>query len=330
MPLLFPECSVFVDLPLDQLRAYLPERREPGDFDAFWDRTLADARTHDLNATFTPYTTDLSLMDVSDVTFAGFAGHPIKGWFIRPTAAEGPLPCVVQYIGYNGGRGLPHDWLTWPAAGYATFVMDTRGQGAGWRTGDTPDPIPGTGPETPGKLTQGVFDPEAYYYRRLFTDVVRAVEAARTHPSVDPEKIIVSGGSQGGAMALAAAALVRDVSYAFIDVPFMSHIRRAAEITDEDPYAELGRFLAVHRTRIDEVFATLDYFDGMNFAVRAEVPALFSVGLRDGITPASTVFAAYNHYAGRKDISVWPFNAHEGGQSQQAIEQLRIARELFG
>jgi cephalosporin-C deacetylase len=159
---------------------------------------------------------------------------------------------------------------------------------------------------------------------------VLAVESARVHPATDPGKIIVTGGSQGGGMALATAALVPDLAYAFVNVPFMSHIRRAAEITDEDPYAELGRFCAVHRTRVEDVFATLDYFDGLNFAARARTPARFSVGLRDGITPASTVFAAYNHYAGPKDIAVWPFNAHEGGESHQALDQLRIARKVFG
>lgn len=321
---------MFVDMPLDQLRAYLPERREPADFDAFWDRTLAEARAHDLNPVFEPYEADLALVDVADVTFAGFGGHPIKGWFIAPAGASGPLPCVVEFIGYGGGRGRPHDWLLWPAAGYATFVMDTRGQGGSWRSGDTPDPVGGNGAQIPGKLTQGVFDPDDYYYRRLYTDVVRAVEAARSHPLVDAARVVVTGGSQGGGMALAAAALVPDLAYAFINVPFMCDIRRAVEITDEDPYGELGRFCGIHRTRVEEIFATLDYFDGLHFAARARTPARFSVALRDGVTPPSTVFGAYNHYAGPKDITVWPFNGHEGGESQQALELLRLARKILG
>lgn len=323
---------MFVDMPLDQLRTYLPERREPEDFDDFWARTLAEAREHDLGAEFRSYATDLAMIEAFDVTFSGYGGHPIKGWLLRPASAAGgaALPCVVEFVGYNGGRGLPHDWLLWPSAGYAAFVMDTRGQGGGWRTGDTPDPAPGLGPEVPGKLTQGVFDPDGYYYRRLYTDAVRAVEAARSHPGVDADRIIVAGGSQGGGTALAVAALVPGIAHAFINVPFMCHIRRAAEITDEEPYAELGRFCATQRARVDDIFATLDYFDGMNFAVRARTPAQFSVGLRDGVTPPSTVFAAYNHYAGPKDISVWPFNGHEGGGTRQALEMLGIARKVFG
>ncbi len=41
--------------------------------------------------------------------------------------------------------------------------------------------------------------------------------------------------------------------------------------------------------------------------------ALFSVGLADDITTPSTVFAAFNHYAGPKDIAAYEFNGHEGG-----------------
>ncbi|GAA2890665.1 cephalosporin-C deacetylase [Streptosporangium fragile] len=320
---------MFIDMPLDQLREYRPERREPAEFDAFWAKTLAEAREHDLDAVFTEVETDLALVRCFDVRFAGFGGHEIRGWFLVPAAAEEPLPCVVQYIGYNGGRGRPHDWLTWPVAGWATFVMDSRGQGGGWRSGDTADPVGGTGPQVSGKLTQGVSDPHDYYYRRLYTDGVRAVEAARAHPLVDASRIVVSGGSQGGAIAQAVSALVPGLLFAFIDVPFMTHIRRAAEITDEDPYGELGRFFKGNRHRVDQVFETLDHFDGLNFAARNVTPALFSVGLRDGVTPASTVFAAYNHHAGPKDIRVWPFNGHEGGESHQLAEQLRTARKLL-
>jgi len=115
-------------------------------------------------------------------------------------SAGSPVPCLVEYIGYGGGRGLPHEWLLWSAAGYAHFVMDTRGQGSSWRSGDTPDREPdGSNPQYPGFMTRGILDPQTYYYRRVFIDAVRALEAARTHPAIDPQRVAVLGGSQGGA-----------------------------------------------------------------------------------------------------------------------------------
>jgi cephalosporin-C deacetylase len=323
------------DLPLAELRVYKPEREEPADFDAFWASTLAEARAHPLAARFEPVDAGLVSIDVWDVTFAGFGGQPIKGWFMAPRdpadspfARNGRLPCVVEYIGYGGGRGRPIDWLLMPSAGHATLVMDTRGQGSSWRPGDTPDIATAdvTG-QYPGFMTRGILDATTYYYRRLMTDAVRAVEAARAHPLVDPARVAMNGGSQGGGLALAAAGLVPDLLLTLTDVPFMCHWRRATEITDGDPYHEIVRFAMIHRDQVECVFQTLSYFDGLNMAARATSPALFSVGLMDQVTPPSTVFAAYNHYAGPKAIEVYPFNGHENGETVQSELKLRRLAE---
>lgn len=321
---------MFFDLSLDELQTYLPTRQEPTDFEAFWTRTLNAARNFSLNAKFDPVETGLRLVKTFDVTFSGYNGQAIKGWLILPRHRTEPLPCIIEYIGYGGGRGLPMDWLLWSNTGYAHFVMDTRGQGSVWRTGDTPDPEPeGANPQVPGFMTRGILHPDTYYYRRVFTDAVRAVEAARSHPAIEAKRIVVTGGSQGGGIALAVAGLVPGLSAAMPDVPFLCHYRRATEIIDTYPYHEIAQFCQRHRDKIDTVFNTLAYFDGVNFAARAQCPALFSVGLMDDICPPSTVFAAYNHYAGPKQIKVWPYNHHEGGESFQSVEKVKFLQQLF-
>ncbi|WP_203994530.1 acetylxylan esterase, partial [Sphaerisporangium rufum] len=208
------------DLPLAELREYRPERDEPADFDAFWKQTLDEAATVDLAAEFTPYDAPLSGVRVYDTTFAGWGGDPIKAWLLLPAGAGGPLPCVVHYLGYSCGRGLPIDHLAWPSAGFATLVVDTRGQGAAHigLPGATGDPHGGSVPHAPGMMTRGILDPEQYYYRRVFTDAVRAVEVAAGHPEVDAERIAVAGASQGGGIAQAAAALQPKARAALIDV----------------------------------------------------------------------------------------------------------------
>lgn len=319
----------FFDMPLEDLKNYLPERPEPADFDAFWAKTLADARQHPLNAEFTPIDTGLRLLDCFDVSFSGYGGQRIKGWFLMPKGSQEALPCVVEYIGYGGGRGFPVDWTLWPAAGYAHFIMDTRGQGSSWRKGDTPDIAEGDNPQYPGFMTRGVFSPETYYYRRVFTDAVRAVEASRSHPAVDPNRIAVKGGSQGGGITIAVAGLVDDVSAALPDVPFLCHYKRAVGLVDTMPYGEIRQFLKNHRDKAETVYKTLSYFDGMNFAARAKAPALFSVALMDVICPPSTVYAAYNHYAGQKEMAIYEYNDHEGGGSEQAIRHLRYLQAIL-
>jgi cephalosporin-C deacetylase len=321
---------MYFDLPLDELRQYKPDRTEPEDFDAFWAATLEETRRHPIEAMFEKVDADFAFIDAYDVTFNGYGGQPIKGWFLVPTAAASKLACVVQYIGYGGGRGFPLDWLAWPNYGYATLAMDTRGQGANWRHGHTADIEPaGSSPQHTGWMTRGIFDPHTYYYRRLMADAVRAVEAAGQHPLVDGARIAVSGGSQGGGLSLAVAGLEPRASVLLSDVPFLCHYRRAVEITDSDPYGEIARFCKIHRDKVDQVFTTLSYFDGLNFAARAKANALFSTGLMDLTCPPSTVFAAYNHYAGPKDMRVWEFNNHEGGENYQLLEQVKFLRTAW-
>ncbi|MET7389261.1 acetylxylan esterase [Streptomyces sp. NPDC005529] len=310
------------DLPLDELRPYRSASTEPEDFDAFWAKTLQEVREHELAARFEPVETSLKTVRTFDVTFAGFGGHPVKGWLTVPSWANAPLPTVVEFVGYGGGRGLAHTHLLWASAGYAHFVMDTRGQASAWGGGGTPDPV-GSAPAFPGFMTRGVEDPETYYYRRLFTDAVRAVETARSHPLVDGARLAALGGSQGGGIAIAVGGLVPDLSAVLPDVPFLCDFPRATVVTDRSPYREIGNYLKTHRGRTGQVLRTLSYFDGVHFAARGRAPALFSVALEDQTCPPSTVFAAYNAWAnGEKRIEVYDFNDHEGGGPYQQAAQL--------
>lgn len=324
------------DLPVAELRTYRPDVAEPPDFDEFWARTLAEARAHPLGLELRPVDAGLRTLEVTDVTFAGFGGHPVKAWYTRPAGESADLPVVVQYQGYGGGRGLAHERTLWANAGYAYLYMDVRGQGGSWGSGgETPDPV-GHGAAVPGSMTRGVLDPHDHFYRRLFTDGVRAVEAARALPGVDAGQVVVTGISQGGGTALAVAGLVPDVAGVMADVPFLCHIRRATEITSADPYGEVARYLSVHRDQVEQVFRTFAYLDGVNFARRATAPALFSVALMDLICPPSTVYAAVNHYGeraagGAKAVEVveYAYNDHEGGQGHQEARQIAWLARRF-
>ncbi|HEX5857375.1 MAG TPA: acetylxylan esterase [Microbacterium sp.] len=325
------------DLTLPELETYRPDVLEPSDFDAFWTETLDEARSAGGGVAVTRVESPLRAVEVFDVTFPGFAGDPVKAWLLLPTGSEGPLPAVVEYNGYGGGRGLPHERLAWAASGYAYLFMDTRGQGSGWGSGgSTPDPH-GSGPATPGFMTRGIDDPAGYYYRRVYTDAVRAIDAVRGLDRVDAGRVAVCGGSQGGGIALAAAGLTEGLVAVMPDVPFLCHFERAVGMTDTDPYGEIVRYLSVHRGAEARVFGTLSYFDGVNMAKRATAPALFSTGLLDQVCPPSTVFAARNHYGSRRgapatgaeaSISVYAHNQHEGGAAYQWAEQAEFLARL--
>ncbi|MET0296197.1 MAG: acetylxylan esterase [Microbacterium sp.] len=319
------------DLDERALRDYAPDVRVEDDFDDFWQRTLAESRAASSEALLTPVDSRLRAVELSDVTFSGFAGDPVRGWYLRPAGVSEDLPTIVEYVGYGGGRGAAHERLAWASAGYAYVVMDTRGQGSSWGTGGATEDPHGTGPSVPGFMTRGIQSPDTYYYRRLITDAVLCVDAVRTFAGVDADRIAVAGGSQGGGLALAVSGLRSDLAGLMTDVPFLTHFERAVGMTGRDPYAEIARYLANHRGTEEDVFRTLSYVDGVNFARRATAPALFSAALHDATCPPSTVFAAYNAYAGTdKQITVYPFNDHEGGGPDRWPDLVAFADARLG
>lgn len=323
----------FADLGIEELHRYAPRLEEPGDFDARWTDTLAEAREFGGGVHWRAVDSYLTAFEVFDVSFPGFGGDPVSAWWVRPRGSKGDLPIVVEFNGYGGGRGLPHERLLWPAVGYAYLFMDTRGQGSAWGNGGSTADASGGGagaaPSLPGFMTRGVEEFEHYYYRRLLTDAARAVDAARELPGVDATRVALAGASQGGGLAIAAAGLVPDVAAALVDVPFLCHFGRGVELADQDPYQEIVRYLAVHRDKVDAVFATLAYVDGVHHAARARCPALFSAALRDDVCPPSTVFAAYHAWGGPAQIVTYPYNSHEGGQAHQQRRQLEFLADLW-
>ena len=311
------------DLEDQELVNYRTAVTPPADLADFWARTIAEARAVAWEPKVEEIKCGLRVIDVFDVTFSGFGGEPIKAWLHMPAGSDGDLPIVVRYCGYECGRGLPHQVSPWPLAGYACLSMDARGQGSGWGlVGDTPDS--GTfGPSGPGLMTHGILDPETYYFRRLFTDAVLAIDAARQLKGVAANAIAVTGTSQGGGMTLAVAGLVGGLTAAMPDVPFLSDVPRGMALSDHGPYLELVRYLATHRQDEPRVMKVLAYFDASVLAQTANAAALFSVALMDRWCPPSTVYAAFNAYPGPKEIRTYPYNDHEGGQFHHEAEQLR-------
>ncbi len=316
---------MFTDLTGQELEDYRSAQVEPEDFDGFWQRTLDEARQHPLALELTAIEHPLRALEVYDLRFSGYGGDRIAAWLRLPAEVDGPLPAIVEFVGYGGGRGLAVDSLFWASCGFAHVQMDTRGQGASWSVGVTPD-RGSAAPRVPGMMTAGIEHPERYYYRRLITDAVRCLEAAGEVAAIDAARIAAYGISQGGGVALAATALSAIPRVLVAHVPFLCDFPRAVVITDADPYREVGRFLATHR---DMAGHTLSYFDGVNFARRGDATAYFTAALMDQICPPSTVFGAYQAYRGPKQIHVWDYNGHESGEMFDALRMADVlARAL--
>ncbi|WP_221469303.1 acetylxylan esterase [Cohnella nanjingensis] len=298
------------DLPLEQLRAYRPELTKRPDFDAFWSDTLAELARVPLQSERARMPYPVRGLTVYRVFYPGFNHARIEAYLALPDS-DRPLPGIVQYHGYNWGSDHNlHDTVNLALKGYAVLQMLVRGQ-----QGESVDNVVSPNGHVSGWMTKGIQDRETYYYRGVYMDAVRAIEVLQGMPEVDASRIAVVGGSQGGAITLAAAALSDAPKLALAEYPYLSNFDRAIDIAPDGPYGELNEYFRRYSS-YPEIEAkareTLAYFDVMNLAPRVQCRTWVCVGLVDTITPPSTVFAAYNHLACEKEIAVYRYYGHEG------------------
>lgn len=296
------------DMPLEELRNYKPELTKQSDFEEFWQNTLARLAEVPADYRLTPREYPVKGVRVFQISYAGFENANIDGWLAIPEGS-GPHPGLVLYHGYNWAMdGGIHDTVNWALKGYTALHMLVRGQ-----QGKSVDNIVSSTGFVCGWMSKGIQSPEEYYYRAVYMDAVRAVEVLASIPEVDTTRIGVTGGSQGGALTLAAAALSKIPVVAASEFPYLSHFERAIDFTPQGPYLELNEYFRRYSDpKIEEqAKKTLSYFDIMNLAPRIKCNIWVCIGLVDEITPPSTVFAVYNHLECPKELEVFRYFGHE-------------------
>jgi cephalosporin-C deacetylase len=302
-----------LDKPLHELRKYQGINPRPADFDAFWERALAE-----LDAT--PPQPELKRVDVLgdtraelfDLTFTGVGGARIYAKYLRPGGTRAPAPAVLQFHGYSANSGDWSDKLNFVHEGYAVAALDCRGQG-----GRSEDNLQAVGNTHEGQLIRGLDGPpQKLLFRQIFLDTVQLARVVIAQPEVDPARVATMGGSQGGALALACAALEPRIRRVVSWYPFLSDYQRVWEMDlAKDAYAALRayfrRFDPRHE-RTAEIFTKLGYIDVQHLAGRIRGDVLMGITLMDNICPPSSQFAAYNRITARKEAVIYPDFGHEG------------------
>jgi len=305
MPLLF-------DMPLEKLESYEGTNPRPEDFDAFWDRGLAEMRALDPAVELRPAEFQTPFADCFDLFFTGVGQARVHAKFLRPKGVPTPHPAVLIFHGYSGSAGDWSDKLGFAAMGYSVAALDCRGQG-----GLSEDIGGVVGNTLRGHIIRGLDgSPDSMLFRQIFLDTAQLADIVMAMPEIDATRVGVTGGSQGGGLTLACAALVPRIALAAPVFPFLCDYRRVWEIDQaRDAYAELQeyfrRFDPLHE-REDEVFRKLGYIDVQHLAPRIRARVLMAVGLMDTICPPSTQFAAYNKITAEKSLQLYPDFGHEG------------------
>ncbi len=282
----------------------------PEDFDAYWATQLATldsiapapelklARTfHDeeinaynlaaaaLPANYDPAGARTNKVDLYRVHFASVNGATIEGWFAKP-AGPGPFPALLILPGAgNGPRPAP---LEHARHGYAALDIQVHGSpvdtGKNKRYADT---------------------------LSIYLNALQAARALKQLPDVDPERMAVLGGSQGGRLTLVVAAL--DPSFKAA-VPALAHSiyqpwRRWTQRLNDNK--DTGTAAGFTEDATSSGSSRGDYFDALNFAPRITCPVLMNVGLIDPLSPPTSVYAAYLTLGGPKQIIVLANTGHD-------------------
>ncbi|NLX58149.1 MAG: acetylxylan esterase [Phycisphaerae bacterium] len=301
-----------LDMPLDKLRVYQGTNPRPSDFDAFWDRSLAEVSQLDPKVELRDAEFQMPVAECKHLFWTGMGGARVHAKLLRPKHAKGSRPAVLMFHGYSGSSGDWSDKLNYVALGYTVAAMDCRGQaGLSEDVGGT------TGNTYRGQIIRGLNDgPEKLYYRQVYLDTVQLAHIVMGLDGVDPTRVGVAGGSQGGGLTLACAALEPRIKKAAPTFPFLSDYRRVWDIDlTKNAYWELTYYFKCFdplHEREDEIFTRLGYIDVHHLAPRIRAEVFMGVSLQDQTCPPSTQFAAYNRIASPKSMALYHDFGHEG------------------
>lgn len=301
-----------LDMPLDELKNYQGKNPRPSDFDEYWNRALQELDQQSLGYDLVEADIQTKFAKCYHLTFEGVGGAKIYAKLVQPKQEIATGQAVAMFHGYSVDSGDWLDKLAFAAQGITVMAMDCRGQG-----GNSEDTLKTKGPTLRGHIIRGLNDenPDNLYYRNVFLDTVQTVRILQSMDGVDPERVGVYGGSQGGALALACAALEKTVKHAEVIFPFLSDYLRVWEMDiQSSAYGEIAEFFRnfdpTHE-RHQEYFTKLGYIDIQHLAERVQADVNWYLAMRDPICPPSTQFAAYNKLTSKKNMKIYYEFGHE-------------------
>ena len=287
---------------------YRPEKLLPplttaSDFQNFWDESRARLKKVDPQYRLI-HQPELSKgeLNVYEVSMRSFGDIRVRGWYEVPKS-KGPHPVILRVPGYGGNMK--------PIARFKdmiVFSFNPRGHG------NSQEDIKG---KPSNYWIRGLDDKEGYYYQGAYLDCVRAVGFLCSRKEVDPERIAVAGGSQGGGLSLSTAALDSRIHLCAPHIPFLTNWDLYFKTSH---WPEMDKWIEAKESRTwQSTLKTLSYFDTMNMAPWIECPVFMGVGLQDSICPPVTCFAVYNRVKGKKEYLVYPLAKHSVDKSHHQL-----------
>lgn len=300
-----------IDMSLEELKKYNGSSPCPSDIDEYWERAIAEMKATDSKVELIPAEFQVPFAECFDLFFTGVKGARVHAKYLRPKQIEEKHPAILQFHGYSGNCGDWNDKLNYVALGYSVVALDCRGQG-----GKSEDVGGVKGNTFNGHIIRGL-DQSAddLLFRQIFLDTAQLARIVMDMPEVDETRVGAMGGSQGGALTLACAALEPGVKKLAPVYPFLCDYKRVWDMDlAKEAYAELRNYFRQfdpRHEREEEIFRKLGYIDLQNLVKRIQGEVFMNVGLMDSVCPPSTQFAAYNKINAKKKMDIYPDFGHE-------------------
>lgn len=301
-----------IDMPIEKLEKYNGVNPKPTDFDEYWEKALAEMKAVDSQVTITKATFQTPTVECYDMYFTGVNGARIYVKHLKPKNVTGKIPAVLRFHGYKNASEDWFGYLGFAAAGVAVFAMDVRGQG-----GKSEDVGGVCGNTIYGHISRGLDekDPQKLLYRDIFLDTAQLAGIVMDMDFVDETNVYTNGGSQGGALSIACAALEPRITKVAARYPFLCDYKRVWDMDlAEEAYVELREYFRrfdPRHEREEDVFTKLGYIDLQYLAPRIKASVLVFTGLMDKICPPSTQYAMYNKLTCPKKHVIYPDYGHE-------------------
>ncbi|AGC75475.1 cephalosporin-C deacetylase-like acetyl esterase [Nonlabens dokdonensis] len=282
---------------VDQIQTFT---KMPEDFDSFWNKAIRDARKIDLN----PQMTRLPEQDTDkNLAYHIRFNHGKKAFIygiLMVPKKEGTFPAVLHVPGAGVrpyyGTDKSDDVISLqigihgiPVNLYDSAIYENLKQGALYKY-----------------YWNRMDDRDAYYYKRVYTACVRAIDFIHTVDKFDGENLAVTGGSQGGALTIVTAALDDRVDAIAAFYPALSDLEGFKN-------GRAGGWPRIYEKDFDftpQKVEVTRYYDVVNFARKLKTPGFYAYGYNDNVCPASSITAMLNELKSEKTVEVAYDAAH--------------------
>lgn len=307
----------------------VPFTKEPADFMSFWQKQKESFTKTPLSYTREragQYCTDKILCDLIKLRVDNT--HSVYAYLTYPRDAKaGKHPvCICP-----PGAGIktikePLRHRFYAESGFLRLEMEIHGIDPRLSDETFKDISNAFGSKGNNYLENGLDNRDNYYMRHVYLALIRAIDFMTSLPEWDGTNVAFQGGSQGGALSLAAAGMDSRVTQCVVNHPALA---------DMAGYAEKGRtggyphFCKTPGMMTADKLATMAYYDVVNFARHITCPTYMTWGYNDNTCPPTTSYAVWNVLTCEKDCLLTPVNEHwtsdatERGQMEWIVKHLK-------